>query len=895
MKRSLPNLQPFAQSRAGEDRHLKYKVTFLNSVFLMATLVALGMGFYRWQISPLMGGIDFGFAAGGFVALHYLKHHRDKVELISNIAIASSFLLFLAIYLLAPYNVMRLSLFFLLSAATFYLKGRVVGLRWLYAILSAIVAVHFLTGFQTGYSHIDIFTTCVYLIALFFIFWNYETVKEEQRQREQEYELERQIGERWRLALESAGDAIWDWNLQTHHLLYSRSYTEMLGYSEEELGHDSSVIERLMHPDDKFAARHRLSATLKGMSNGRFVSEARLRCKDGSYRWILCRGQIREYDAQGRALRMVGTSIDTTERKLAEQELQVSRQALDRERRLFQSILDNAPLGVWMLGGDGRLRFVNRSFCRATGITEERFLSANHYVELLPSASAASCMKSDAECLVQDEPHLSMEWLPFMDGRDHLLEITKVRLLNRDGSVSGLIGLAMDVTERNEHEKQLERIAHYDSLTGVPNRVLLADRLAQALARTKREKGLMAVCYLDLDGFKPVNDTFGHEVGDHVLVEITRRIKEVIREDDTVARLGGDEFVVLLVGLEMPEECAGSLNRLLDKINQPIDILGKQLHISASIGVSLYPEDEQDADTLLRHADQAMYIAKQSGRNRYHLFDATNDLRARSHHELLQQIRHGLRHDEFELYYQPKVEMASGRLVGAEALIRWHHPTRGFLLPVEFLHVIENTELEIELGDWVFAHAFQQLRRWRQAGQTFEVSINASAYHLQSAAFVPKLQALMDGCCNQPCHRCVQIEVLETAALDDIAHVSTIIRSCRAFGVGFALDDFGTGYSSLTYLSNLDVDTLKIDQSFVRGMLVDKGDQAIVQGIVALAKAFERGIVAEGVESDEHYRALLQLGCEVGQGFGIARPMPAADLIEWSEAWSPSKVVLGQA
>lgn len=895
MKQTLHNLLPFTQSFADHERHLKYKVTFLNSVFLMAALVAFGMGFYRWQISPLMGAIDFGFAAISFAALHYLKHHRDKVELISTIAIVSSFFLFLSIYLLAPYNSMRLSLFFLLSAGAFYLKGRAIGLRWLYAILFAIVAVHFLTGFQTGYSHIDIFTTCIYLVALFFIFWNYETVKEEQRQREQEYELERQVGERWRLALESAGDAIWDWNLQTRSLLYSRSYTEMLGYTEEELGHDSSVIDRLMHPDDKLAALHRFSATLKGMSNDKFVSEARLRCKDGSYRWILCRGQIRERDSKGRALRMVGTSIDTTDRKLAEQALQNSRHELEIERKLFQSILDNAPLGIWMLQADGRARFVNKSYCLALGIPEETFLAARHYSEVMPPSTIASCMKADDECLAQDRPHLSWEWVPFVDGRDHLLEVTKVRLLNNDGSVCGLIGIAADVTERKEHEQQLEHIAHYDSLTGVPNRVLLADRLSQALARTKREKGLMAVCYLDLDGFKPVNDTYGHDTGDQVLIEITRRIKEVIREDDTVARLGGDEFVVLLVGLEVPEECAGSLNRLLERINQPIEIQGKQLHISASIGVSLYPEDEQDADTLLRHADQAMYIAKQSGKNRYHLFHAANDLRARSHHELLQQIRHGLAHGEFELYYQPKVEMSTGRLVGVEALIRWHHPTRGFLLPDEFLRVIENTELEIELGDWVFSQAFQQLQRWRQAGEDFEVSINASAYHLQSANFVPKLNALMGHYCAQTCRRCVQIEVLETAALDDIARVSAIIKACREFGVGFALDDFGTGYSSLTYLSNLDVDTLKIDQSFVRGMLEDKGDHAIVQGIIALAKAFDRDIVAEGVENDAHYQALLQMGCEVGQGYGIARPMPAGDLIEWSEHWKPSKTTLGGA
>ena len=868
-----------------ETDRIRYKVTFLNSVFLLAAVIAFFMGFYRWQHSVVMGLVDFGFAAFSFVALYYLQRHKDKVELVSTLAIVMCFLLFYALFLLAPYNTMRLSLFFLLSAAVFYLKGRRIGLIVLIAILVAILGTHFLTNLHTGYTDVDIATTCLYLIALFFVFWNYETVREEQYQREHEHEMQRLIDQRWRLALEGAGDAIWDWNLETGDLLYSKGYAGMLGYTEGELGHSARAIGRRIHPDDKAAALTNMRAFLSGETREKFVSEQRMLCRDGSYKWILCRGSITRRSPESKPLRMLGTHVDITDRKLAEEALHLSRQELANERGLFQTILDNAPLGIWMLGLDGRLQFVNNGFCLATGIGEQRFLNAEHYSDVLPPTMAANCVASDQASFAQDAPHVSHEWLPFADGREHLVEITKVRLLNQNGSVRGLIGLAVDITESKEHEKQLEHIAHFDALTGVPNRVLLADRLSQALARTKREGKLMAVCYLDLDGFKPVNDSYGHDVGDKVLIEITRRIKETIREDDTVARLGGDEFVVLLVGLQMPEECSGSLNRLLAAIHKPIEIHGKLLHISASIGVALYPEDEQDPDTLLRHADQAMYLAKQAGKNRYHLFDAANDLRARSHHEMLQQIRHGLAHDEFELYYQPKVDMRSRQLVGAEALIRWHHPTRGFLPPGEFLHLIGNSELEIELGDWVVAHAFRQLQAWRAAGSGLEISINISAFHLQSAGFVEKLRAQMGQCCPQQCVRCVQIEVLETAALDDIARVSELIRACREFGVGFALDDFGTGYSSLTYLSNLEVDSLKIDQSFVRNMLNDSGDHAIVQGIIALAHAFGRGTVAEGVETEALYQALRDMECEVGQGYGIARPMPADALLPWHQAW----------
>lgn len=626
MKKTLTGLLSLHQPFADDELRLKYKVDFLNSVFLMAGLVAFVMGFYRWQQSPLMGAIDFGFSAVSIAVLYYLKRHKEKVELISTLAIVLSFLLFFAVYLLAPYNTMRLSLFFLLSAAVFYLKGRKTGLIWLGLILFSIVAAHLLPGIDTGYSHIDIITTCIYLVALFLIFRNYETVRESLYRREREHELQSLIDQRWRLALEGAGDAIWDWDIRTNDFTFSKSYVEMLGYGEAEFGQARDHLERLLYPDDRPGITAQIGAYLAGDASEQYVAECRLRCKDGSYKWILRRGRVIQRDSSGRPQRMAGTHVDITQRKLIQDEIMRSRQELNEERELFQAILDNAPLGIWMMDVSGKLQFVNQHFCSDTGVTETRFLAANHYSEVLPQPIAASCMQSDKECFGQDEPHLSMEWLPFVDGRDHLLEITKVQIRNDDGSVRGLVGLAMDVTERIEHEKQLEHIAHYDALTGVPNRVLLMDRLSQALARTRRDAGVMAVCYLDLDGFKPINDTFGHDVGDKVLVEVARRIKGTIREGDTVARLGGDEFVVLLVGMQAEEESVASLNRLLHAINQPIDGAGQVLSIGASIGVALYPDDEQDADTLLRHADQAMYVAKRGGKNSYHVFDVANEL-----------------------------------------------------------------------------------------------------------------------------------------------------------------------------------------------------------------------------------------------------------------------------
>lgn len=427
-----------------------------------------------------------------------------------------------------------------------------------------------------------------------------------------------------------------------------------------------------------------------------------------------------------------------------------------------------------------------------------------------------------------------------------------------------------------QHEKDLKRIAHYDALTRIPNRVLLADRMKQAIAQTKRARKTLGVCYLDLDGFKPVNDTLGHHAGDQVLIEIARRIGSILREGDTVARLGGDEFVVLLPDLNHIEECIVTLKRLLEIIAQPILLQNQSFSLTTSIGVSIFPSDDNDPDVLLRHADQAMYIAKQSGKNRYHLYNSTHDRKNRLYHESILRIQSGLDNHEFVLYYQPKVDLISRQVVCAEALVRWNHPERGLLLPVEFLNDVRNSELEIRLGEWVIETALSQLVQWDKEGYAIDVSVNITACHLQSEGFVDHLKHIFS-CYPILLANRLHIEVLETTALEDSSTVSATMEACRAMGVRFALDDFGTGYSSLTYLHRLPLDTLKIDQSFVRDMLIDKGDNAIVQGVIALAKAFGLKTVAEGIETMEHFDALRDMGCEFGQGYAIARPMSAPD------------------
>lgn len=469
------------------------------------------------------------------------------------------------------------------------------------------------------------------------------------------------------------------------------------------------------------------------------------------------------------------------------------------------------------------------------------------------------------------------------------------RVVERDtqGQVVRIVGSFSDITFQRAHQNHLEYLAHYDTLTGLPNRVLLSERMQHAIAQSKRRGLQLAVVYLDLDGFKPINDHHGHALGDRLLTHLSGKFKASMREGDTIARLGGDEFVVILVDLPDIESALPMVQRLLDIAASPIELDGHSLRVSASVGVTLYPQtEESDGDQLLRQADQAMYSAKMAGKNRYHLFDTEHDRTLRLRNESLQRIQQALRNDEFVLYYQPKVNLRTGDVVGAEALIRWMHPQRGLLTPDLFLPEIQTHAIGIELGEWVMDSALSQIELWRSSGLELPVSINLTGYHLQHPRFMASLKAAL---ARHPQVRPgqLELEVLETSALEDISLVANVITECAAWGVGFALDDFGTGFSTLTHLKRLPAQTLKIDQSFIRDMLVDPEDLAIVKGVLGLATAFKRQVIAEGVETPAHCRVLLDIGCDLAQGYGIARPMPAKEMPAWVSKWHSEPDWLG--
>jgi diguanylate cyclase (GGDEF)-like protein/PAS domain S-box-containing protein len=670
---------------------------------------------------------------------------------------------------------------------------------------------------------------------------------------------------------EGSDQGFWDWNLKTHAFQVSERWETMLGYRPGEMNVSVEHWADHVHPDDLAASMASIQRHLAGETSNHEM-DLRCKAKNGEWRWIHTRGRIVEWDSDGKPLAMAGSHTDVTQQK-----------AFELAQREASTVFESSYEGLMVVNADGLIAKVNPAFVRITGYAAEEVVGQ--------SPRILSSGKQDAEFYRQ--MWTAIETQDFWQGEiwnrrksgeiyAELLSISVVR--GSSGAVEHYVAVFSDISRLKAHEAELDRIAHYDPLTGVPNRRLLADRMAQAIGRTARSNLSLAVCYLDLDGFKQVNDDYGHPGGDHLLIGVAEHLKKVMRAEDTLARLGGDEFVLLLADIASPEECSIILARVLNAASSPVQVNGRAVSVSASVGVSLYPQDHVDADTLLRHADQAMYLAKNAGKNRFHLFDPESDRKAQQHRHYIDRVRLALEQDELVLHYQPKVDLRDGRLVGVEALVRWQHPEKGLLSPSEFLPHIQGSNLEQALGDWVLRCALSQAAQWLHEGLQLQMGVNISASHLIQGDFCDKLAAALAAQPQLP-PASLELEVLETAAFEDINAAGAVLRQCQAMGVRFALDDFGTGYSSLTYLRKLPVDTLKIDQSFVRDMLTDAEDRGIVESVIRLASAFNRDVIAEGVETLDIGAALLQLGCHLAQGYGVAKPMPASALTAWATQW----------
>ena len=677
----------------------------------------------------------------------------------------------------------------------------------------------------------------------------------------------------------SASAILSDTNLAGDITYANDKLVEISGYSYEELlGQNHRIFSSGMHSRAFFDDLWLTIATGK-IWHGEICNRA----KDGHLYWLDTTIVPILHEISLKPVRYKAIYFDLTARKQLESSLY-----LEKER----AEVTLAAIGDAVLTTDavGNVTFINQvaqqltgwSSADAQGKTVEQIF---HIV----NENSREIVENPVRAVLRDGNVVALAThtvLIARDGSECSIEDSAAPIFMNNGSLLGCVLVFHDVTEKYRLMRAVHWQAGHDVLTNLPNRALLSDRFICALASARRNSTLTAVCLLDLDAFKPVNDVYGHEAGDAVLIEVAQRLSLAVRTDDTVARLGGDEFVLLLNDFHDVIEIELTLRRVLLAIAQPYAIGEVMVTVNASVGFVIYPLDDVDADTLMRHADQAMYQAKQAGRNRYYMFDLDNDLATRTSLERIQRVRQALYQGELVLYYQPKVNMRAGTIQGMEALLRWQHPQDGLIPPLEFLPLIEQTDLIIEIGEWAIEQVLQQIRVWLKLGHAWEVSVNIAGLHFQRVDFCHRLAQLLARYPDVP-NQLLEIEILESATIGDLNNAQMTIIGCQALGVRFALDDFGTGYSSLSYLKRLPADVLKIDQSFVRDMLTDKSGMALVEAVIGLANVFNSEVIAEGVETSEHGVLLLRLGCDYGQGYGIARPMPATQVLDWAQHWQP--------
>jgi diguanylate cyclase (GGDEF)-like protein/PAS domain S-box-containing protein len=685
---------------------------------------------------------------------------------------------------------------------------------------------------------------------------------------------------RWEWALDGSQLGVADWHLQRQDSFASAAWRTLTGQGGNRW--NAAIWQEQVHADERPALKAAIAGLTAG-EDGRRTVELRLPSAThaGGWRWAEATLMVIERDSSGLPVRLLATLADVQNRH-------------DAQERQLMSVSLFRHLHEGLLITDEKLHAldVNPAYTQILGVPRDEVLgTVPSLLRPTPADPIARQQRAAMWASLSEHGHWRGELLERRrNGELCTLQatISTVRGPTQDAQTPSLkyhVLVISDITVQQAQRERLERQAHFDELTRLPNRARLSELLDDAMVSADRDGFLLAVCYLDLDRFKPVNDRFGHAAGDRLLAELAGRLRSALRSRehwaDSAARLGGDEFVLLLRAGTL-EEARLAVERVLRVVSQPYVVEPGQdpVQVTASMGATVYPLDRSDADTLLRHADHAMYGAKQSGRNGYLFFDPEHRRRTEQRVMAIGRIQEALDQQEFILYYQPKVDMRSGRVLGFEALLRWEHPQQGLVAPMQFLPLIENTGLTSRVGDWVLSQALEHLSQWRRDGLDFSVSVNVSARHLQEPDFAQRLAELLARH-SAPLARHVEIEMLETAAHADIEATSALVARCQAIGVRFALDDFGTGYSTLTYLKRLPVDVLKIDRSFVHHMLDDSQDRAIVEGVIGLARTFGCTVVAEGVESPAQARTLLELGCDIGQGTGIAAPMPAAQVANW--------------
>jgi diguanylate cyclase (GGDEF)-like protein/PAS domain S-box-containing protein len=642
----------------------------------------------------------------------------------------------------------------------------------------------------------------------------------------------------------------------------------MLGYGSREELLQRTTKEILYDPDDE-----RVLIAALAQEGALTNYEIRLKRKDGSPVWALHNVSL----AQGGIIE--GTAFDITRRRRAEQELR------DREDKL-RLILESTAEAICGIDVQGRCTFSNSACVRLLGYRHPEELLGGRMHELFHHSRPDGSPLPAEECLIHqalgkgEEAHFDEDVFWKADGTSFPVEYWSYPQ-RKDGKIVGAVVAFIDISERKRAQERIQHLAYYDAVTGLPNRTLLEDRLSKALASARRRKEKLALLFLDLDRFKVINDSLGHAAGDLVLKEVAARLKQWAREQDTVARLGGDEFVVLLNAVKEAGDVAIAAKRALDALTAEVVIQGRSLTIGCSLGISLFPEHGRDATALIKNADAAMYCAKEKGRNNFQFFTPELNAQVMERLNLESDLRGALQKNELFLLYQPQSDLASGRLVGAEALLRWQHPKLGLIPPDKFIRIAENSGLIIPIGEWVLRTACAQARQWQKQGlPAIPVAVNVSAIQFRQEGFLDLIKRVLRETGLPP--QCLELELTESLIMSNAEVIVSMLRRLQETGVRLSIDDFGTGYSSLSYLKHFPVYKLKVDRSFVRDIAMDSDDAAITGAIISMAKSLNLKAIAEGVETGEQIAFLRRHQCDEIQGYYFSKPLHAGDFAKFA-------------
>ena len=719
----------------------------------------------------------------------------------------------------------------------------------------------------------------------------------------------RASNERFEIVVRATNDIVWDWDLVNNTLWWNENMTSSLGHDRAELDHGVESWYKSIHPEDYeriVTGIHQVIASGATTWQG----EYRFRHRDGSYVTIFDRGFVIR-DKAAKAIRMIGAMMDITARKQAE--LVNSRHAMQQgllaefgQKALastnLDAIIDEAVTVV--------VKGLGVKFCRAMELAsdgaslifkagagwDERWIDRRIPISDADARKGYETHMSSDEPLVVDDFQSETRFVPSEILKEHGIASGVELLIRGSSGVYGVLGAyscdrhafsAENVSflrsiatalgtavERARSDEKVAYLAQFDALTGLPNRNLSYDRIAQSLTQAERNNWEVGVLYINLDHFKTVNDSYGHSIGDTLLMLVTQRLVNCVRSGDTVGRLGGDEFVIVLSNLVTADDANAFAQKTLDELAHPFKLDSHETYVTASIGISLYPNDGNDAGVLLKNADAAMYRAKEQGRNNIQFY--THALNARVTHRinLERELRHALEHREFELHYQPQVSVDTGRIVAAEALIRWRHPQRGLVAPAEFIGIAEETGLILPIGQWTVDTACAQAMEWHRSGhRELTIAVNVSPAEIRRGNVPAQIQTALERAGMRPQH--FEVEITETMMMDGAESFIDTLQALKRIGVMIAIDDFGTGYSNLSYLKRFPIDTVKIDQSFIHDIVTDTDDAAIVRAIIAMAHQLKLEVVAEGVETEAQASFLRRNHIDLVQGFLFAPPMDA--------------------